>query len=215
MPRRLLPATAAAITLLLLLAGPPLALTLTIGNPLPDWTTLTSGNIDAPTVLRLLACLAWLAWAQFTLGVIVEATAAITGRALPPRITLGQGVARTLITAIITTSVLAPLLTARPSGAVPAPAPAAAAAAPTHMSLPAPWLEPTAPRATTTPSTATPVATISYVVGSDPSIGPTLWSLAEHTLGDPLRWREIWQLNQQHVMTDGRRFTSPDEIHNG
>jgi len=26
-----------------------------------------------------------------------------------------------------------------------------------------------------------------YVVGSDPAVGPSLWSIAQHTMGNPLR----------------------------
>jgi hypothetical protein len=220
MRRPVLAVTGAAIALLALLAGPPLALITLVGNPVPDWATLTSGTLDEPTVLRLLTCLAWIAWAQFTIGALVEATAAIGGRGLPPRITIGQGLARVLITAIVTTSTLAPLLTSAPATANPLPREspqviATAASGPHAMPLDAPSGSGARAPSEQRRSHTTPVGTVGYVVGSDPRIGPTLWSIADHTLGDPLRWREIWQLNQHRTMSDGRTFTSPDEIHDG
>ncbi len=42
--------------------------------------------------------------------------------------------------------------------------------------------------------------------------GETLWEIAEDRLGDPLRWKEIWALNQGDQMVDGRRFEDPHLI---
>jgi len=36
--------------------------------------------------------------------------------------------------------------------------------------------------------------------------GDSLWRIAQERLGDPLRWREIWELNQGRDMGDGRVF---------
>jgi cell wall-associated NlpC family hydrolase len=68
---------------------------------------------------------------------------------------------------------------AQPQG--PAPAPAAPPAA---VAAPAP-----APAA---PAPAAPVAGGSYTTAA----GETLWKIAERTLGDANRWREIYELNQ-------------------
>ncbi len=43
----------------------------------------------------------------------------------------------------------------------------------------------------------------------------TLQRIAADQLGDPLRWREIWQLNQGRVQLDGRRFTKPEILRAG
>lgn len=45
--------------------------------------------------------------------------------------------------------------------------------------------------------------------------GDNLWRLAEHTLGDPHRWREIYTLNRGHQQANGYSLTDPDEIHIG
>ncbi|HEY8543988.1 MAG TPA: LysM peptidoglycan-binding domain-containing protein, partial [Acidimicrobiales bacterium] len=38
--------------------------------------------------------------------------------------------------------------------------------------------------------------------------GDTSWSLAEEHLGDGLRWREIWELNQHRVQPDGETWAN-------
>src|SRR4029453_19005500 len=43
----------------------------------------------------------------------------------------------------------------------------------------------------------------------------TLWRIAETHLGDPLRWRELWELNAGRPLPDGRRLEDPDWIHPG
>ena len=37
--------------------------------------------------------------------------------------------------------------------------------------------------------------------------GATPWSLAEHHLGDGLRWREIWEINRGRPPPDGRAWS--------
>lgn len=206
--RRLLTALAAFGALVTLLAGPPLVLLAMIGDPLPAWASLRNGQLDDTTVIHLLGCLAWIAWAQFGLGMAVETSAALRGHSLPRRIALGQGLSRTLITLIATSlavsAVAAPLLAGDVGRAAAAPPPAAYIAHQVGATSSARIV-----------SEHEPTTTSSYLVGSDPAIGPTLWSIAEHKLGNPLRWTEIWQLNRDQPMSDGQRFTNPDDIHDG
>jgi Tfp pilus assembly protein FimV len=68
-------------------------------------------------------------------------------------------------------------------GAAPAPAPAAIPADSVSVSAPAP-----VPAA----APAAPPAAGSYTTAA----GDTLWKIAERTLGDANRWREIYDLNQ-------------------
>ena len=54
---------------------------------------------------------------------------------------------------------------------------------------------------------ATP-APPTYVVAP----GDSLWQIAERQLGDPLRWQELWQLNRDRRMPDGRTLHRPGLI---
>ncbi|GLY19932.1 hypothetical protein Kisp01_69460 [Kineosporia sp. NBRC 101677] len=48
------------------------------------------------------------------------------------------------------------------------------------------------------------------VAASGPSA--SLWGLAEHYLGDGMRWRDIWQLNAGREQPDGSSMQSPDVL---
>ena len=60
------------------------------------------------------------------------------------------------------------------------------------------------------PVVAPPVTT-NYVVQR----GDTLWGIAERQLGDPLRWQEIYQLNEGHPQPGGSALTDPHWIYPG
>lgn len=91
------------------------------------------------------------------------------------------------------------------SGVVPAPieAPFHRHVAGIDASALAPSLAPSVPSAMEAPT--------SYTVAP----GDHLWGIAERFLGDGFRWVDIWQLNQQHTMTDGRSFVDPNLIYAG
>ena len=40
----------------------------------------------------------------------------------------------------------------------------------------------------------------------------TLWDIADRTLGDPFRWKEIFELNKDRLQPDGRRLVDADLI---
>jgi hypothetical protein len=226
--RRIAVAIAAAAALVTLLVGVPALLLGAVGNPLPNWSTLKSGNLDDTTVVKLLACVVWIAWLQWLPGTLLEIAATDKRRrnpALPaadlvkPRhISAGQGLSRILITTVMGVSIAGTLIT-NTARAVATPAPPPAVSAQLVSSAPA------GPAATVStqgwsvqavdqhsgPQQNAPV----YVVGSDPSVGPSLWSIAQHTMGEPLRWREIWELNRGSTQPGGAVFNNPEDIQNG
>ncbi len=117
----------------LVVVGLPMFLLSTFGTPWPDsppsveWLTRP---VTADTVLGVLAAVVWLAWAHFTVCLVVETVAEIRHRGVAPRVPGGgigtQQLARRLVTAILLLAGTAGL------GA----APALAASAPTTASHP-------------------------------------------------------------------------------
>jgi nucleoid-associated protein YgaU/DNA-binding SARP family transcriptional activator len=203
----------AQAALVALVVVPPAALVRFVGWPLPRalpdldalGEALRSG-IDDRVVVNVLACLAWVLWAQLALAAAVEIAAVVGSRDARPvapggiQAAMGRLVAAAMIVAAAGPSRPAPLSLV---GAAPAAAVAAPAAAPL------PRADAVAPAATPAPAVAPPPATsgvaasarglTTYVAECDDS----WWSLAERTLGDGRRWRELRDLNAGRRMPDG------------
>ena len=211
---RHLRALAAAAALLLLLAGLPALLAVTIGNPLAAWPDLRAGDFSDTVVVDVLAGVAWLAWAQLTLATGVETVAAATRIRLPARIpgvfAGQQRLARSLVAAAF---LLSPAAVPVPAGHTVVARPAATAAA---LAV-APVAE-TQPHATHQNASADATASAraaakTYVVSSD---GPgTYWDLADTFLGSGQRWKEIWHLNQGRHQADGAVMSTPGLLRPG
>ena len=222
--RRIAVAALATLALVALAVGVPAMLLAGLGNPLISWSTLTSGDLDDTTVLHLLACVVWLAWLQWIPGTVLEVAAAVRGVRLPRHISAGQGLSRVLITAVIGAAIAAPLVsnTAR-VWAAPAPASNSSpvvssqlASAPTRASGNADVGLSAAPTsARNAHHGGQRHSGPTFEVGSDPTVGASLWSIAQHTMGNPLRWREIWDLNRDTAQPGGAVFNNPDDIQNG
>src|SRR5262249_60758977 len=77
--------------MLAIVVGRPVALLAVIGNPLPDLSranlgaSLGSGRQSAEFVIKVLACVAWLAWAQVAACLLVELVAGVRGTGMPWR----------------------------------------------------------------------------------------------------------------------------------
>jgi LysM repeat protein len=201
---------AALAVLLALVAGVPLGLLATIGNPIPDQWTWAQPLSDS-ALLDVLALVAWVLWAQLALCVIVEVIAEIrlaTGRSadwlarVPGTFGGQQAIARTLVNAVVAIGVTSsaaaagtPLLRAHvePMAASVAPVVSHQVTAPSHAAT----------------SQVRDRATAEVTV----TRGDTLWSIAEQHLGDGLRWREIEALNEDRVMNDGATFHSARDLH--
>ena len=90
--RDLLHGVAAVAVLTAVILGVPVALAVGIGWPLPrglpSWDelsrALTNGDVADTTWLKAIACVVWIAWADFALAVAVEIIASAHGRTAPP-----------------------------------------------------------------------------------------------------------------------------------
>ena len=223
--RRLLAGLGALVVLAVLVGGVPVGLVVGIGWPLPhalpDWAQLQA-DLSAPipdaALLKALACVVWAGWANLAVAIAAEAAAAIRGHAarrLPVAGAL-QPFARHLVAAVAFALVS---LTLRPTTGTPPPLstvllaaahpPGAAAALATPMAgqcSPSPTRQPV----NATPVAAPPAATAGrvYVVRR----GDTLWGIAAAQLGHPLRWRQIFALNDGRPQPGGATLTDPNDI---
>ena len=219
MTHRFLRAFAALITLLVIAIGVPLVLTRWGHWPLdglPTWEhirALPDTIVSDTAVFGLLTISAWTIWALFMCSVVIEVAAELTGNEVPRLPFAGplQRNARRLVAAtLMTVSVLGPL--ARGGAAQPLAAPAAI----TSQS-PAPAQDPAPP----SPEASDPITTemAPSPVAPNPQIevrrGDNPWDLANRHLGDPMRWREVWDLNRGAPQPDGRAWVIADLIEPG
>ena len=220
------------LALLALLGGIPYALATYIGWPLPrelpalSMQTLRS-QVDANTLINLLALVVWLAWAQFTACVIVELKAAASGSGLPPRVPLGglnQLVARQLVAAVL-------LLTSSAAGLAPTRLaaigdhgmphhrpPAVTVMVDTHAASDVGKRASVAARQEATRATEARAHGDKKVYVVQPPQGrhhESLWEIAERHLGDGRRYREIFELNHGKQQPDGDRLSLASLIRPG
>jgi hypothetical protein len=208
--RQALRSLGALLALGCLLIGVPAALANAVGWPLPSAAppldrvvdALGGSSIDDRTIVKGLALVCWLAWAQILLSTVVEIAAWHTGRVASrlPAVPLQALTRRLVLSALllgasVRTAAVPPNLAL---ASVEAPVFVAPVADVVSHAPPAPTLHPT------------PSALVGMVHQRD-----CLWRLAENHLGDGLRWRELWELNRGREFPDGRVFQDPDLIHPG
>ena len=243
-PGRRSPGTAlrgvtALLTLIILVAGLPIALYRLGGDPLPRhipaWhhiSTLLLHRDDGTVFLGAVRDLSWIAWAAFTAAVAVEAQAALRGRRAPRLRLLGiQSAASWLVAvaALAFSSQPAAVLASTPPAAVavsspqPSPPSARPSPPPPQPSPPAGQPSPPSPRpanlparASTDAASAHPLAPQVMSMGFYHMVtvrgGDCLWTIAQRYLGDGERYHEIVRLNLGHPMGDGQVFTDPSLV---
>jgi DNA-binding SARP family transcriptional activator len=217
-PGAVLRGMAALATLVLLVAGLPLALYKLGGDPLPGhvpaWhqvSALLLHRDNGSVFLGAVRDVSWIAWVLFTAAVAAEAQAALRGRRAP-RLRLGgmQNAASWLVA-------VAALAFAGPPGAVLASAPAPV----TVVSAVHAGLSPSGPAAASPdrpadPTAADPSAPQVMSMGLSQMVtvrsGDCLWTIAQRYLGNGDRYPEIVSLNLGHEMGDGQRFTDPSVV---
>lgn len=214
----------ATAALLALLVGIPAALVAAVGWPLPSALpsldavvgAVRYGQVADTTLIKLLAVIVWVAWAQLTVSVAVEAAAVVRGR--PARRVPGAGAmqfaaARLVPTALLLVSALGPRpalasVTATSATAWSASAPSTADAqlisAPLGALVAAPGQDLRAAEAAPAATQAAPLYEVQR--------GDTLWELAERTLGDGYRWTEIRDLNVGRPQPDGGALALGSEL---
>ena len=228
----------ALLALLALVIVVPLALAYFVGWPLPHKMPsggLLNATIDTKTFTNVLAILVWLAWAQFSACVLVEALAAARGIGMPGHVPLSGGsqiLARQLVAAVllITASAasFAPGLSSL--GRTPDDGPHRAPIAATQVlqqgtRADAPMPSGPAARTTTnvdarsaTDLKATPVKGATKFYRVQPPAGrhhDSLWEIAQRHLGDGRRYQEIYELNKDRVQPDGSTLTKASLIRPG
>lgn len=207
---------ASLVGTLVLLVGVPVGLATLVGWPLPtsfpDGAALSQAlnrGITDEFIVKALAVVAWLAWAQLALAFVVEVIAAVRNR--PSReLPLAPGLqvaAARLVAGIV--MLLSPLQPAR--------AVAAESARPVPVVQP---IESAEPVIDLRSAAATAVAAEPHLVAVPHSAGRTVtverhdsyWAIAERELDDGLRWREIQALNVGRTMADGYVIGPGDEM---
>jgi len=249
-PRRtagdFLRAGAAFLALAVLVIGVPGALVYFIGWPLPhsipSLDTLKE-PITSTTFVDVLAVVVWVAWAQFTACVLVEAKAAVSGVGVPSRIP-GAGpsqlLARQLVAALLLVGATAASLTPGLSslgGGYQHQGPAR------HGSVAAAQQLPGQQQHMRQQASASPAADVQQLhtdhnvtVTTDNAaesaqsaqatkfyrIQPpegrhhdSLWEIAQRHLGDGRRYKEIFELNKDRVQPDGSRLSQASLIRPG
>ncbi|NUU15822.1 LysM peptidoglycan-binding domain-containing protein [Cellulomonas humilata] len=230
----LLRALGAAVVLVLFVVGAPIALIGLAPVHLPDAVptlgelgdALTSPD-DGSLLFATLAVIGWVAWAAFTLSVVIEVVAGMR-RMTAPSIPL-LGTAQRAASGLLTTAALLVTLTSTTAGASPA-----AAASFTVAS--AQRADDDAPMTSRTQQAMTPRVTPDLVQANDPAMtdhattppaapqrtpsvtvqrGDTLWDLAERHLGSGTRFAEIRDLNLGRPQVDGRALQDADWIYPG
>lgn len=221
----------ALMLMAVIVVGIPLALVALFGWPLPR-SLPTRDVLTAPltttVILNAVACLVWLAWLHLLICLVVEWRAGRRGVGLSRRIPMAgfsQDLARRLVAAVLLLSTASAAVSATAVRSYHSPRPIAVAT----MHTPAPQLAnpppvpgtlsgpaqkaPPPPPPTTTARAHGPLMCV--VMPPRGRYHDNLWDIAERHLGDGLRYKEIFALNEGRVQPDGRKLTHASLIQPG
>ncbi|MGP3951630.1 BTAD domain-containing putative transcriptional regulator [Streptomyces sp. 7N604] len=226
----------AFIALAVLLVGVPLALASQVGWPLPrtvpSLDTLQQ-EITATVFIKVLTVVVWVAWAQFTACVLVEARAELSGVGVPVRIPgagPSQMLARQLVAALLlvgaTAASFTPGLSQLGQQLDGNQRPTVAAAQQTPGQFVAEQVaeaaQQVAQHADNTKVQGGQKARMEQGGTKFYRIQPpegrhhdSLWEIAERHLDDGRRYKEIYELNKDRVQPDGSRLSQASLIRPG
>lgn len=221
--------------IVVLIIGIPVALSVFVGYPLPrsapskDWLTQ---SVTATLIIKILACVVWLLWAHFAVCIIAEWRALRHGR-LPGDVPFGGGsqmLARRLVAAALLLAGTATAFGNLSTGASTAsptlgqtivqtaqhPSLNAAQQQQVRGNIAAAETEANQAAEAQAHQAAASQGTKTYTVKPpDGRHYDSLWDIAHRTLGDPLRYKEIFALNKDRVQTDGSKLHDANLIRPG
>jgi DNA-binding SARP family transcriptional activator/nucleoid-associated protein YgaU len=198
-----------------LLVGPPVALATFVGWPLPRRLPSRSGaeqairiGIPDEVLVNGLAVVIWLVWAQLAVAVLAEVVATMRGRPTA-RLPLMPGMQQAAARLVSGMLMMAGTLHPSAAGAAPPPSIPPAPAAQVEVVT---WsiddgVQPARVIDRERAEVAAPSAPTITVQRHD-----SLWSIAERTLGDGLRWAEIRNLNVGRTMPDGHTIAADGDL---
>ncbi|MGA9748014.1 MAG: hypothetical protein WBQ50_11220 [Nocardioides sp.] len=228
--RSAMKALGAAFALLVLLIGIPVGLWLISGPPpyphsMPSRSDLTQ-PVTVETVFAVLRAVVWLAWLQFAVCTVIEAVSLVRGRGLPRPVPLSgrsQQLARTLISALLVTGVVAGSAGTSVAATMSAGPVGDGTVASSVQTGGTDRAEDTQTRADEQAESVTPErddrraahagvpSTMTDTIGKkvylvqppDGSYHDNLWDIAERHLDNGRRWQEIFDLNKGRLQPDG------------
>jgi hypothetical protein len=214
-------AVLAALGLLLLVVGVPVALVVLTGAPPIPHKWPTRENLAAPigveAMLTVLRAVVWLAWLHFVSCVIAEFSSAVRGRGVPRSIPLGGGsqrLARVLVSALLLTGIAAGQAAAATGGGDVEPKSQVTITATTTT------VSDSHARVSTDAMDPHRLSSDQVITSKDPLAGKkvyivrapqghhhdSLWEIADTHLGDGRRYKEIYELNKDRAQPDGQHL---------
>ena len=207
-------AVGAIVAMLAITAGVPALLLVLVGNPWPGRTRVELGD-EVAIIVGLLAAATWVLWARFVLAVGLELRDQLielrrwAGVVRNAPVELVAPVASRQGVGLLAQRLVAAALVVLPISGRALPSVADAPAALRADRAPIELLHVAQPHVVPlTSSSSSPAARSSVTVRA----GDTLIGLARTHLGEGARWREIFELNRERSLPDGRRLISPSGL---
>ena len=207
---------AASAVLAGIVVGVPAALIALVGWPLPTVapsadaviTALRYGQIAPDTLLKIVAVGMWCAWLVAVCGIGVEALAIARGTVaatLPAAGGVQQLASRLLATVLLLSSLTARAAAAPPDQPQPSDVPALSTVSSEEFSA-------GPPRHSDAAMQRRPARAGSATATWEVQRRDSLWTIAERTLGDGRRWRQIRDLNVDRRQPDGGFLRADDPM---